>query len=207
VRELFKEKFAGLAEEIDAGFGFDMVRLSILATAPAEPSQIDLAGVSLGEADLDQLIDRIGARLGPERVSRIAAIASHVPERAMQMSDAREQRTENPPPSDLCHPTSDICPLNRPLRLFEKPEPVEAIAEVPDGPPVRFRWRRAVYHVARSEGPERIAAEWWRDGSDEPTRDYFRVEDPSGHRFWLFREGLFGRETTAPRWYLHGVFG
>ena len=84
---------------------------------------------------------------------------------------------------------------------------MEAIAEVPDGPPVRFRWRRAVYHVARSEGPERIAAEWWRDGSDEPTRDYFRVEDPSGHRFWLFREGLFGRETTAPRWYLHGVFG
>src|SRR5206468_8811613 len=87
VRELFREKFAGLAEEIDAGFGFDMVRLSILASSPAEPSQIDLTGDTAGEADLDQLIDRIGARLGPERVSRVVAVESHVPERAMQMSD------------------------------------------------------------------------------------------------------------------------
>ena len=81
---------------------------------------------------------------------------------------------------------------------------MEAIAEVPDGPPARFRWRRTLYRVVRAEGPERIAAEWWRD--DDLTRDYFRVEDPVGHRFWLFREGLYGRETTAPRWYLHGVF-
>ena len=79
-----------------------------------------------------------------------------------------------------------------------------AIAEVPDGPPVRFRWRRAFYQVARAEGPERIACEWWRD--DSLTRDYFRVEDSVGHRFWLYREGLYGRELTAPRWYLHGVF-
>ena len=74
---------------------------------------------------------------------------------------------------------------------------------MPDGPPARFRWRRALYLVARAEGPERIAAEWWRD--DDLTRDYFRVEDDAGHRFWLFREGLYGRET-APRWYMHGVF-
>jgi len=81
---------------------------------------------------------------------------------------------------------------------------VEAVAEVPNGPPVRFRWRRALYSIARSEGPERIAPEWWRD--DALTRDYFRVEDSTGHRFWLYREGLYGRETMAPRWYLHGVF-
>ncbi len=76
---------------------------------------------------------------------------------------------------------------------------------MPDGPPVRFRWRRALYQVARVEGPERIAPEWWLN--DGPTRDYFRVEDPAGHRFWLYREGLYGRERMTPRWYLHGVFG
>jgi protein ImuB len=214
VRELFREKFAGLAEEIDAGFGFDMVRLAVLATAPADPSQIDLTGEASGEADLDQLIDRIGARLGPERVGRILAEDTHIPERASRMSEDREQMADDRGrkietsvlSSDIRHLSSDPV-INRPLRLFERPEPVEAIAEVPDGPPVRFRWRRAVYEVARAEGPERIAAEWWRDGGDELTRDYFRVEDPSGHRFWLFREGLFGRETAAPRWYLHGVFG
>ena len=67
VLELFREKFAGLAEEIDAGFGFDMVRLAVLAAAARSGRQIDLAGDCFGEADLDQLIDRIGARLGPAR--------------------------------------------------------------------------------------------------------------------------------------------
>jgi protein ImuB len=207
VGELFREKFAGLAVDIDAGFGFDMVRLSILATASAAPTQIDLTGDAAGEADLGQLIDRIGARLGPERVNRIMTQDTHIPERAavMQAADDGGQWTETRP-SSIARPLSSE-PLLRPLRLFEKPEPVEAIAEVPDGPPIRFRWRRAIYHVARAEGPERIAAEWWRADADDFTRDYYRVEDPAGHRFWLFRAGLFGRETAAPQWYVHGVFG
>ena len=99
----------------------------------------------------------------------------------------------------------------RPLRLLDPPERVEALAEIPDGPPVRFRWRRVLHAVRKAEGPERIAPEWWRvrdDGSHAAalTRDYFRIEDEAGRRFWLYREGLFGRETAAPRWYLHGLF-
>ena len=92
------------------------------------------------------------------------------------------------------------------MRLFERPEPIEAIAEVPDGPPLRFKWRRALHEVAAIEGPERIAPEWWRR-PDGLTRDYFRAEDTEGHRFWLYREGLYGRETARPRWYMHGLFG
>jgi len=199
VGDLFREKFAGLAEEIDAGFGFDMIRLSVLASAPVDPAQVDLAGDALAESDLDALIDRVGARLGGKSVSRIAACDSHIPEQAARMIEPNAPPAR-PLPADAWH----IDP--RPLRLFEKPEPVEAIAEVPDGPPIGFRWRRALYRVARAEGPERIGAEWWQDHPDQFTRDYFRVEDAAGHRFWLFREGLFGRETGAPRWYLHGVF-
>ena len=198
VLDLFREKFAGLAEEIDAGFGFDMVRLSIPLATDSDPAQIDLAGDGIGEADLGRLIDRIGARLGPARVGRIAARDSHIPERAEAWQAVEAGWTfaaaSGPPPD----------PIARPLRLFARPEPVEATAEVPDGPPVHFRWRRALYRIARAEGPERIASEWWRD--DGPTRDYFRVEDAAGHRFWLFREGLYGRETMTPRWYVHGVF-
>jgi len=96
-------------------------------------------------------------------------------------------------------------PPARPLRLLARPEPVEVVAAVPDGPPLRFRWRRALYEVAAAEGPERLAAEWWR--GEAPTRDYFRVEDAVGRRFWLYRAGLFGRETDRPAWYLHGLFG
>ncbi len=94
----------------------------------------------------------------------------------------------------------------RPLRLFARPEPIEALAEVPDGPPLRFRWRRVLHDVTAIEGPERIAAPWWRHAG-MPTRDYFRAEDSEGRRFWLYREGLWGRETMRPKWFVHGLFG
>lgn len=105
------------------------------------------------------------------------------------------------------HAASDLAGPARPLRLLERPEPVEAVAEVPDGPPIRFRWRRVSHVVVRAEGPERIAAEWWRSGPEQPTRDYFRVETGCGHRFWLFRAGLYGQEASGPAWFVHGLFG
>ena len=92
------------------------------------------------------------------------------------------------------------------LPLLTRPEPLDVIAEVPDGPPSRFRWRRAPYAVSRCEGPERIACEWWKDGRGYHTRDYYRVEDEAGYRFWLFRHGLYERETNAPKWFMHGLF-
>lgn len=97
-------------------------------------------------------------------------------------------------------------PPARPLQLFEPPQPIETLAEVPDGPPMRFRWRRVLHEIARAEGPERIAPEWWRDGPAEPMRDYYRVEDAQGRRFWLFRAGLYERGSAPPRWFLHGLF-
>ena len=242
---LFKERFASLGDALDAGFGFDMVRLAVSEAAPLSAGQIDLTGDAAAETDLDGLIDRIGARLGARAVGRLAPRDSHLPERAESFAvygKSAERPPSSPPPlwgkasglgvagsgapetlrpegrgvslgekgtsvdGSLLPPSQyePPEPISRPLRLFARPEPVEAVAEVPDGPPARFRWRRTLYRVARAEGPERIAAEWWRD--DDLTRDYFRVEDSTGHRFWLFREGHYGRETTAPRWYLHGVF-
>jgi protein ImuB len=202
ILDLFREKFASLGDTIDAGFGFDTLRLAIGATAACDPTQIDLTGEAAGEADLGQLIDRIGTRIGSDRVGRIAALESHIPERAVTFEPSSEKGFPKGEEALFSHPPSN--PIDRPLRLFARPEPVEAVAEVPDGPPVHFRWRKALYRIARAEGPERIASEWWQN--DDLTRDYFRVEDISGHRFWLFREGLYGRETAAPRWYLHGMF-
>jgi protein ImuB len=198
IGELFREKFAGSEDEIDAGYGFDVIRLSALATERIVPAQSDIAGGVSGAADLDRLVDRIGARLSRAEIGRLSPVDSHWPERSVAVAAASAAPVWEAPPADV--------PIDRPLRLFARPEPVEAMAEVPDGPPVRFRWRRALYLVARAEGPERIAPEWWRGAEDQPTRDYFRVEDESGHRFWLFREGLYGYETSAPRWFMHGVF-
>jgi protein ImuB len=95
----------------------------------------------------------------------------------------------------------------RPVRLLPRPEPVEAVAPVPDDPPVLFRWRRLQHRVRRADGPERIAGEWWREtAADDETRDYYRVEDEAGRRFWLYRAGLYA-PAVAPRWFLHGLFG
>ena len=105
----------------------------------------------------------------------------------------------------------------RPLRLLARPEPIEAVAEVPDGPPLRFRWRRALHEVIAAEGPERIEGSWWSEPGKQSSfaafekfaRDYFRVEDKMGLRFWLFRAGLYRNFVPggpAPTWFLHGTF-
>jgi protein ImuB len=105
-------------------------------------------------------------------------------------------------------------PPLRPLRLFERPEAIEVpFATVPDGPPHHFTWRRVTHAVVRVEGPERIAMEWWKQNGETLTRDYFRIEDKAGLRFWIYRDGLYGSELSAedgkpapPNWFVHGLF-
>jgi protein ImuB len=204
VRKLFEERLAVLGDECDPGFGFDVVRLSALITERCDPVQTGLADEDYDE-ELSHLIDRLGARFGLSRVSRLMPQDTHIPEFAVASVPAHAVRRH----AAVAVPVAEQDSLapTRPLRLFARPEPVEAIAEVPDGPPVRFRWRRVTHQVARAEGPERIAMEWWRNGRGEMlTRDYFRVESRGGARVWLYREGLYGRETERSRWYLHGLF-
>jgi protein ImuB len=92
--------------------------------------------------------------------------------------------------------------MRRPFTVFTQPQAIETLASVPDGPPIRFRWRRVLREVARAEGPERISGEWLGGAL---TRDYYRVEDKEGRRYWLYREGFYG-EGEAPRWFVHGLF-
>ena len=201
IAALFSERFAALGDELDPGFGFDLVRLSAL-TAEAAPPVARQFGESAEEEDLARLVDRLGARLGLNRVQRMIAGDTWLPEQAAAAAPAY---CTAPDPHGWNTADPDAPAPARPLRLFERPEPIDAVAEVPDGPPVRFRWRRALHQVVRAEGPERIAPAWWSAGP-KPTRDYYRVEDDAGQRFWLFREGLYALETAHPRWFLHGLF-
>ncbi|WP_321505921.1 DNA polymerase Y family protein [Breoghania sp.] len=203
VLSLFAEKLRKAGDELDAGFGFDLLRLSVLESQRDDGTQIGM-GEEAAQADaLAHLIDRLGARLGLRAVTRFLPCDTHLPEHRSASVPAALAREDAL--FWIAEATGGAGPT-RPLRLLERAEPVETVAGVPDGPPLRFRWRRAFYEIARSEGPERLAAQWWSRGADAPTRDYFRVEDTTGRRFWLYREGLYGRETAAPRWYLHGLF-
>lgn len=202
---LFAERLATQAGGgLDVGYGYDMVRLSVHLAAPLDPAQGDLSGDLARAADVDRLVDRLGARFGIAAVSRLLPQESHLPERTAALVPAATVAERALAYAEAPRPDAGE-PPRFPVRLLGEPEPVETVAGVPDGPPLRFRWRRVLYEVVRAEGPERIAAEWWR--RDAPTRDYFRVEDAEGRRFWLYRDGLWGREVDLPRWYLHGLFG
>lgn len=213
VRALFVERLAALADPIDPGFGFDLARLSVVIAEPSASRQIALEE-SHDDADLGHLVDRVSARLGARRVTQLIAQDSHIPELAAVSLPAQSTRTDAAPGWDAFRrfrAAADLSP--RPMRLLTRPEPIEAVASVPDGPPIRFRWRRALHEVTAAEGPERIEGAWWHDdGGTAPenaqvnlARDYFRVEDLSGHRFWIFRAGLY-RDTAWPTWFLHGLF-
>jgi len=201
---LFKERFSTLVDELDPGYGFDVVRLSVTTAEKTSAAQKDIVASATGSDDIHHLIDRMGVRFGLNRVTRLSPNDSHIPEYAVIEVPAHHP---SPPAQERSLHQQDAEGPTRPLRLFERPEEISAIAEVPDGPPARFDWRRVTHEVTHTEGPERIAMEWWRNEKGQPmTRDYFRVEDNNGRRFWLYREGLFGPETQTPRWFLHGLF-
>ncbi len=218
IKRLFHERLAVLGSEIDAGFGFELVRLSALAVAPFAIEQTDLSGRANDDGEaLALFADRVRARLGREALSVPAAVASHLPERAVRLAPFAEAgvplaaadagfssaTAQDEGPAAAAATEGRV----RPVRLLRRPEPVDVSAsEVPEGPPKTFRWRRAIHRVTRAEGPERIAPEWWRQDDQTPTRDYFRIEDGDGRRFWLFRQGLYGAAAAPPRWFIHGIF-
>lgn len=194
--------FAPKLEAVDPGFGVDVATLTAHDVEPLSARQawLDAHGEAQTGSGLVALVDRLSNRLGDDGVWRAAAVESHIPERAA----ARTAPLQAAAPA-----WSPEAP--RPLRLFRRPEPVESVmALLPDDPPSHFRWRGRLHRVRHAEGPERIAAEWWKDAIDDvrtdQVRDYYRVEDETGARFWLFRAGLYAAPGDPPKWWLHGLF-
>jgi protein ImuB len=213
-------------ERIDPGLGVEAMRLIASATDPVRFTQISAhlaapqtpvspgfpaarlpdtppTAAAISQIDIAPLVDRLINRLGETQVYRIAPTQSDVPERSVRRVPALSAA-----PLSAAGGPGWPADLPRPVRLLDPPQPVDAMALLPDHPPVAFTWRRVRHRVRRADGPERIAGEWWkRDGEMRSVRDYFRVEDEDGRRFWLFRRGDGSdRETGDMRWFLHGFF-
>ena len=195
---LFREKFTRLEGRFDESLAFDAASLYAARTERLSGQQAALDGGasnSVQEEGMASLLDRLTARLGAEAVTRFDFKESHIPERAVTSVPVSDKTSSHPPRR-----------RQRPLLLLPHAEPVTVLAEVPDYPPHRFTWRRITFRVARAEGPERLSPEWWPDQQGNyNTRDYYRIEDETGRRFWLYRDGLY-RQGGAPHWYLHGLF-
>jgi protein ImuB len=215
IARLFNEKLD--RAEIDIGFGIDVVELCATHTENMSSRQSGLIAENIVDLDgLAQLTDRLSVRLGSTHVKQITCRQSHTPERAAGWKTGGPTGTvltlANPPPTTRFEPQTapaknpaTLPPLERPLLVLSRPEPAEAVAEIPDGPPRSFVWRRTHHQVSRAEGPERLAPEWWLDQLSPRTRDYFSVETIDGRRFWLYREGLYSVETNQPHWFVHGA--
>ena len=199
--------FQETLETVDPGFGIDLAALHAERVESLAPRQLSLTGSGQRRGDLNLLVDRLLARLGAGAVFCLEPVARHRPEEAERaVAPGRE-----PAP---WRETSEVPKKPpRPFRLFDRPEPIDVMAEVPDGPPLLFTWRRVRRRVARAAGPERIEPEWWfgAGGRDETVRDYYRIEDANGRRYWLYRAGLYDEAGAGtggpPRWYVHGLYG
>jgi protein ImuB len=217
-------KLEALAAAEDAGFGFEAVGLAVTHAERMAARQNELIADDAGGGTPEGcalLVDTLRQRLGPHSVRGFAPVASHLPEQAEKLAPVTI--SFSPAMGELREGTNGAAvwpepeQTTRPLLLLPHAEPTEVMALIPDGPPRRFRWRGITYEVAGAQGPERIGAEWWHLSAPPApanastrlqalTRDYYLVEDSGGHRFWLYREGLYERETTVARWFVHGLF-
>jgi len=198
IQRLFDEKLI----TIDPGFGIDALVLNAnkVDQLPATQLQLDAHHErARQDENLSPLLDRVANRLGPGAVYRLAPFESHLPEQSQKsVHPLKPHNWDNWP-----------CDLRRPATLFTHPEPIEVIAQIPEGPPIKFLWRKVLRHIVYAQGPERILPEWWADLADRlRMRDYFEVEDHKGLRYWVFREGHYDdpMEKGAPTWRLHGLF-
>ena len=206
---------ADKTDGLDPGFGFDAFALEAWLCEPLDPAQDGLVGGPPPALEVARLVDRLSVKLGADKVRRPQRHASHVPERAngwanatTSLRGAEGDAAIQPRTKKLdCFATLAMTAL-RPQRLLDRPEAIAVIYATPEGLPRRFVWRRSVHDVARAEGPERISPEWWRERGTARLRDYYKVEDREGRRFWIYREGLFGDGRGGePVWFMHGLFG
>ncbi len=199
----FVRLVAGKLDGIDPGFGFDLMTLEALRVEPLVLHQSRLDGAREAGADVAALLDRLTAKLGPQKVTWDAWVQSHKPERVERRVPVLVDQVL----SGSVETEVEVA-RERPLRLFDPAEEVAVLYAVPEGPPARFSWRRVTFLMVRFEGPERIAPEWWRDRKGTRLRDYYKVEVTDGRRLWLYREGIVGDARGGdPRWFVQGVFG
>ena len=229
ITALFTERIAVLNDGLEADFGFDLVRLTAEDVQSIGSEVLDFVQGS-DDRDLAALVDRYAVRLGADAVMRLTpAPESRIPENAVKTVPFASKAAWS---DEAAAVYDDI--LLRPLTLFSPPHPIEVIAGVPEDPPRQFQWRRQIHVIVRAEGPERIAWEWRLGAEPDPVgapspgvkpvvieqqpdfpgeierpdqtfRDYYRVEDADGRRFWVYREGAVVAGTRA-RWFLHGLF-
>ena len=212
---LLQRLFQEAGATIDAGFGIEhsWVKAGALSAQMPQAVIFDEDGTIIDDNHdtLSQLVDHLAARLGAERVQSLTMIENWIPEKSEYFVPAQEIMTQDTSSKDdlFAAEMNSHLGINspRPMRLLSPPEPIGAIALLPDHPPSQIRWRGQNWRIRRATGPERIGPQWWKTHQDGDvlSRDYYRLETQTGHRLWVYRSGLPDRAESIS-WYLHGLF-
>ena len=198
----FHRLLATAGAAIDPEFGLECAWIEAHLCSPQAPICGHFDDGINADATYASLVDRLVARLGFGAVLQMQTRDCWQPEVAQYMAlpdmqDGAPKNHSRPPPPITTPP--------RPIRLLTHPQPLSVVALLPDHPPAQFNWQKKTYRVRRASGPERIAPQWWTAAAGSKTRDYFRLEDEQGARFWVYREGLPERNEDVS-WFLHGFF-
>ena len=187
---LFKTKLSTIAP----GLGIELFTLTAPKVEDHRPRAVNMweGSGNLEDTRLSELLDRLVSKTGTQAIHRYLPDEHHLPERSFRSAKSLREKASTEWPAGK----------QRPVRLLKKPAPIEVTAPIPDYPPMLFRYHGKLHQIVKADGPERLEQEWWiRHG---PHRDYYRVEDESGHRYWLFRSGHYHDQNF--QWFLHGFF-
>jgi protein ImuB len=192
VNHLYK-LFEGKLSTIEPALGIELFILEAQKTENHFAKQTKAWEGSGGLEDIRvaELLDRLASKIGTQAIHRYAPDEHYWPERSYTHASLDEKlsiawRTDKP----------------RPLQLLSNPECIEVTAPIPDYPPMLFRYKGKLHTISKADGPERIEQEWWLQQGQH--RDYYRVEDEEGNRYWLFRLGHYHDEKY--QWFMHGFF-
>lgn len=172
------------------------IRLEAIDTEPLATQSMSLLPQDLRQGEsLQQLVERLSAQLGPERVLSGQLQADHRPQHmqswqtAVDHTPARKTKAALPPHLALHPPWI----LREPLRLAVKDE-----RPIYQGPLIMLA------------GPERLEAGWWSllgaaeaEGGELTLRDYYVAQSPHAGLLWVYRR----RSVGEPGWFLQGIYG
>ena len=145
----------------------------------------------LEDVRLAELIDRFANKIGIQAIHRYLPDEHYWPERSFKEATSLQEK-----------PTTVWLDNPRPLQLLRIPERINVTALIPDYPPMLFRYKGKIVNIVKADGPERIEQEWWLQQGQH--RDYYRVEDAAGNRYWIFRLGHYDEKVY--QWFIHGFF-
>jgi len=193
VKHLFK-LFSLKIPTIEPDLGIELFVLEAPVVEDHIPQQEKFWGGAGGLEDirLAELVDRLAGRVGADAIHRYLPDEHYWPERSFRKATSLVEKPTTGWRTDKV----------RPLQVLSSPERIDVTAPIPDYPPMLFVYKNKIHKIVRADGPERIEQEWWLQQGQH--RDYYRVEDEEGCRYWIFRLGHYHDETY--QWFIHGFF-